>query len=76
MGNITRALQELSFVKEADVSLLSDTASVTFEVKDQADKTVEAIMDTGYGANLDSLSNVKSVPPSEGLAAEPAIGIE
>lgn len=67
VGNITRVVQALDFVKQVEVSLLSHTASVTFAGKDNAETIAQAIEDAGYGAALESLSPVDPSPEQKSV---------
>ncbi|KAK5525384.1 hypothetical protein LTR07_002536 [Exophiala xenobiotica] len=67
VGNITRAVQALDFVKKVEVSLLSHTASVTFAGKDNVDIIAQAIENAGYGAALESLSSVDPSPEQDSV---------
>ncbi|EXJ83033.1 hypothetical protein A1O3_06850 [Capronia epimyces CBS 606.96] len=56
-GTISKELNHLGFVDSADVSLMTNTATVVFKApKDNCDRIVEAIDDLGYEATLDEVS--------------------
>ncbi|KAK6433811.1 hypothetical protein LTR95_010012 [Oleoguttula sp. CCFEE 5521] len=55
VGTITNALRSLSWVKSADVNLITNSATFVFEQKDHLDETVEAIENVGYGAKLNDI---------------------
>lgn len=55
---ISNALKELSYVQEADVTLLSNTGVVVFEGKEHLDQIRSVIEDVGYEAQIDSVEEV------------------
>lgn len=55
VGNITSVLNNLPFIDTADVNLLSNSAAIVFQGKDNVDKIKEAIEDAGYDVTLDGL---------------------
>lgn len=52
VAKITHVLNQISWVRAADINLLSNSASVTFEGKEHLGEIVEAIEDVGYDATL------------------------
>ncbi|KAL4897254.1 E1-E2 ATPase-domain-containing protein [Aspergillus ambiguus] len=54
-GAITRGLEELPFVIDVSVNLLSQSGRVEFEHRDQIDGIIEKIEDLGYDASLSTL---------------------
>ncbi|KAF3761463.1 heavy metal translocatin [Cryphonectria parasitica EP155] len=60
INNIKGTLDELDWVTESAVNLLSNSATVEFYGKGHADDIVEAIEDSGYEAHLDSVEPVES----------------
>ena len=58
VNNITQALNTLSWVRAADVNLLTNSASVTFEAREHVKDIIETIDDVGYDATLDQLNEV------------------
>jgi Cu+-exporting ATPase len=72
VGNITEALNKLSWIDEVNVNLVSNTGSVVFFGKEHLPDIKEIIEDAGYEATLDSII-------SDGTAAkettERAVGI-
>ncbi len=58
VGNITTALQQHGWITSADVNLISNSAMVVFDGKDNLAQIREKIEDAGYSATLDSVVNV------------------
>ncbi|KAI9792718.1 MAG: hypothetical protein M1816_001817 [Peltula sp. TS41687] len=58
VGNVTRGLENLEFVKTVDVNLLSNSATVVFEGRGHLDQITEAIEDVGYEAKLDRVEDL------------------
>lgn len=58
VGNITTALQQHDWITSADVNLISNSATVVFDGKDNLAQIQETIEDIGYTATLDSVVNV------------------
>lgn len=69
VGSITRMVEQLPYVRCIAVSLLTHSASVDFEGKENVEAIIEAIEDAGFDANLDNLEETndkrKSVRVSE-----------
>lgn len=69
VGSITRIVEELPYVRSIAVSLLTHSASVEFEGKDNVDSIIGAIEDAGFDASLDNLEESdnrrKSVRPPD-----------
>ncbi|OJD30953.1 copper resistance-associated p-type atpase [Diplodia corticola] len=67
VGSITRVVEELPYVRSIAVSLLTHSASVELEAKDNVDGVIGAIEDAGFDAGLDSIEEIpdrrKSVRP-------------
>lgn len=59
VGNITSALNRKPWVHSADVSLLTNSASVNFEGKKHLDDIIKAIEDTGYSATVEQVEEIK-----------------
>jgi Cu+-exporting ATPase len=57
---ITHAVEQLPFVRSINVSLLTNSATVTFDGKEHADELVQTIEDTGFDATMENLEQVKS----------------
>lgn len=57
VGKITRSLKNLSFVKEADVNLINNSATVTFYGNERLKSMTSAVERSGYFATLVDLSN-------------------
>ncbi|OQD89909.1 hypothetical protein PENANT_c002G03831 [Penicillium antarcticum] len=60
-GAVTRGLEELPFIREVSVNLLSHSGRVEFEGRDNLDKIIEKIEDLGYDAAVNSVSPVIGV---------------
>ncbi|GAB1315687.1 ATPase, P type cation/copper-transporter [Madurella fahalii] len=54
-NNITKELRKKDWIKDVTVNLLSNSATVEFHGRANADKLVEAIEDLGYDAALDNV---------------------
>ncbi|KAJ5749198.1 uncharacterized protein N7511_010894 [Penicillium nucicola] len=61
-GAVTRGIEELSFVRDVSINLLSHSGRVEFEGRDNVDKIIEKIEDLGYEAAINSVSPVTGVP--------------
>ncbi|KAJ5386580.1 hypothetical protein N7509_009121 [Penicillium cosmopolitanum] len=62
VGAVTRGLEELPFIRNISVNLLSHSGMIEFEGKENLDKIVEKIEDLGYDAvvnNFHPLDDVK-----------------
>jgi P-type Cu+ transporter len=55
---ITRAVEELPFVRSIDVSLLTNSANVTFEGRHHADAIVQTIEDAGFDCTLENVEQL------------------
>ncbi|ORX95311.1 E1-E2 ATPase-domain-containing protein [Clohesyomyces aquaticus] len=64
VGNITNALQPHAWIEQADINLVSNSATVLFTGKEHLAEIQETIEDVGYDATLDS------VIPKEDAEAE------
>jgi Cu+-exporting ATPase len=60
VASITRAVEELPFVRSINVSLLTNSAAVTFDGKDRGDEIVQTIEDAGFDATLENLEQIQS----------------
>jgi heavy metal translocating P-type ATPase len=60
---ITRAVEELPFVQSFDVSLLTNSATVSFEGRHHADAIVQTIEGAGFDCTLENIEQVSK--PSE-----------
>ena len=58
VGNITRVLDQKSWVRSANVTLLTNSASVIFEGREHINEIVAAIEDVGYGANMEQVEDI------------------
>jgi heavy metal translocating P-type ATPase len=58
VGAVTRGLEELSFVRNVSVNLLSNSGKVEFEGRDNLEKIVEKINDMGYDSAINSVDTV------------------
>ncbi|THY64505.1 heavy metal translocatin [Aureobasidium pullulans] len=61
-GKITSGLQELPFVSEATIDLLTNSGSVNFQGKSNVDFLLGKVKDLGYDATLVELVEPKSEP--------------
>lgn len=59
VGTVTRGLEELSFVQNVFVNLLSHSGKVEFKGRDNLDQIVEKIEDLGYDATVDTVRPLK-----------------
>ncbi|KAJ5255559.1 hypothetical protein N7505_010710 [Penicillium chrysogenum] len=59
VGGVTRGLEELPFIRDVSVNLLSHSGRVEFEGRDNLDKIIEKIEDLGYDATVTSVSPLK-----------------
>ncbi|KAL4931174.1 putative copper resistance-associated P-type ATPase [Aspergillus undulatus] len=77
-NSITNEVSQLEFVDEITVTLLSNSATVTFHgVRSNAEEIIEHIEDMGFDASLDEVSPIVTETPqtqSTGYTAEIAIG--
>ncbi|KAJ6166860.1 hypothetical protein N7470_002307 [Penicillium chermesinum] len=64
VGTVTRGLEELPFVQNVSVNLLSHSGKVEFEGRENLDKIIEKIEDMGFDAS------VSSVHPSDASARQ------
>jgi Cu+-exporting ATPase len=60
-GAITSALKPNTWIQSVDINLLSNSGTIVFHGKGNADKITEAIEDVGFEATLDSVSAVSEV---------------
>ncbi|KAJ5728514.1 hypothetical protein N7493_004844 [Penicillium malachiteum] len=58
VGSVTRGLEELSFIRNVSVNLLSHSGKVEFHGRDNLDNIVERIEDLGYDAAVNSVHPV------------------
>ncbi|KAF2674939.1 heavy metal translocatin [Microthyrium microscopicum] len=59
VGAITRAVEELSFVRTINVALLTNSATVLFNGQDHAQSIVTTIEDAGFDAKIENLEQQK-----------------
>ena len=64
VGTISRGLQELSFVHNANVDLVSNSGTVEFEGKEHVDQILEKFDDLGYDAVLVTLIDLNKAAKS------------
>jgi heavy metal translocating P-type ATPase len=57
-NTITKEMKKNDWVKDVTVNLLTNSATVDFEGRDNADKLVDAIEDLGFEATLDTVTNL------------------
>lgn len=55
IGNITEALQKHGWVKRVDINLISNSATVLFEGRDNLQAIADTIEDVGYNATLNDM---------------------
>jgi heavy metal translocating P-type ATPase len=58
VGSVSRGLEELPFIYNVSVNLLSHSGRVEFEGRENLDKIIEKIEDLGYDATVTSISPV------------------
>ncbi|KAG4423607.1 hypothetical protein IFR04_003289 [Cadophora malorum] len=64
--SINEGVQELQFLEDVSVSLLTNSATVTFAgPKDNIDQIVERIEDRGYGCHVENIVEVGGVPEDD-----------
>lgn len=68
VGGVTRGLEELDFIHDVTVNLLSNSGTVQFQGRDNIDKITEKIEDLGYGAIVTSVSPLEN--SSESTSAQ------
>ncbi|KAJ5750241.1 ATPase P-type K/Mg/Cd/Cu/Zn/Na/Ca/Na/H-transporter [Penicillium manginii] len=61
VGAVTRGLEELSFIRNISVNLLSHSGRIEFEGEENLDKIVEKIEDLGYDAVVNSVHPLSEV---------------
>ncbi|KAG2419712.1 hypothetical protein HFD88_004508 [Aspergillus terreus] len=71
---ITRGLEELPFVTDVSVNLLSHSGKVEFDHPDQVDAIVEKIEDLGYDASLSSV-RPKEIDSEDGSIEKRTVSI-
>ncbi|KAJ5163569.1 ATPase P-type K/Mg/Cd/Cu/Zn/Na/Ca/Na/H-transporter [Penicillium coprophilum] len=59
VGGVTRGLEELPFIHDVSVNLLSHSGRVEFEGRDNLGKIIEKIEDLGYDATVNSVFPMK-----------------
>jgi Cu+-exporting ATPase len=67
VNNIIHALNQISWVRTAEISLLTNSASVTFEGKEHLSDIIKVIEDVGYEATL---GQAKELEGNKGSTAE------
>ncbi|KAJ5551010.1 hypothetical protein N7461_005708 [Penicillium sp. DV-2018c] len=75
VGGVTRGLEELPFIHDVSVNLLSHSGRVVFEGRENLDKIIEKIEDLGYDATIESVSPVTSGPEALTTAQTRTISI-
>ncbi|KAL5360399.1 E1-E2 ATPase-domain-containing protein [Aspergillus floccosus] len=73
VGKITEALRNQAWVSKVDVNLVSGTATVEFQGKDNLDEISNIISDLGYKA---ALSDIESRAPSDQRTAKRTVTIQ
>ncbi|VEU23767.1 DEKNAAC104839 [Brettanomyces naardenensis] len=71
---ISDAIHQYGWVRSVDVNLLSNSASVVFEGKENLPKIIEAIDDAGYGATVQSTRSVNGAISKDMWRATYVIG--
>ncbi|KAJ5861329.1 ATPase P-type K/Mg/Cd/Cu/Zn/Na/Ca/Na/H-transporter [Penicillium soppii] len=69
VGGVTRGLEELPFVHDVAVNLLSHSGRVEFEGRQNLDKIIEKIEDLGYDASVSIISPVMGSPEKPTIQA-------
>ena len=64
-NNITREIKKKDWIKDITVNLLTNSATVDFEGRSNADKLAGAIEDLGYDATLDTVVSLTQEDPEE-----------
>ncbi|KAI1097447.1 heavy metal translocatin [Jackrogersella minutella] len=67
IGKISTTLREKPWVRSADVTLLTQSATVEYEGEHNAKELVEAIEDIGYEANIDQIEEISTSPSGSDL---------
>ncbi|KAI1461073.1 heavy metal translocatin [Annulohypoxylon moriforme] len=70
VGKISTTLREKTWVRSADVALITQNATVVFEGEHNAQELADAIEDIGYEANIDQVEEISTSPkprPSDDL---------
>ncbi|KAJ5467668.1 hypothetical protein N7475_005420 [Penicillium sp. IBT 31633x] len=75
VGGVTRGLQELPFIHDVSVNLLSHSGRVVFEGRHNLDKIIEKIEDLGYDATVNSVSPMKDSPEKPSITQVRSISI-
>jgi Cu+-exporting ATPase len=64
--SINEGVQELQFLEDVSVSLLTNSATVTFAgLKDNIDQIVERIEDRGYRCHIENIAEVGGLPEDD-----------
>lgn len=64
VSSITHTLKRLSYLKTANVNLLTSSAVVTFSEGDKIEEITNAVKECGFDANVESLEEVPSAVPT------------
>jgi P-type Cu+ transporter len=67
-GAITRAVKDLSYVREVNVSLLTNSAKVLFEGRQHAEDIKTTIEDAGFDASIESVESKITKPVKKDAA--------
>ena len=74
--SINEGVQELQFLEDVSVSLLTNSATVTFAgPKDNIDQIVERIEDRGYGCHIENIAEVGGLQKGDDEQAERTVMI-
>ncbi|KAF2435828.1 heavy metal translocatin [Tothia fuscella] len=60
VASVTRAVEQLPYVRSINVSLLTNSASIIFDGKQHGEEIVQTIEDAGFDATMENLEQVKS----------------
>ncbi|KAJ5818534.1 hypothetical protein N7474_004125 [Penicillium riverlandense] len=69
VGTVSRGLEELPFIRDVSVNLLSHSARVEFEGRENLDEIVEKIEDLGYDAAVNNIQPLKDNKDSTAVQA-------
>lgn len=58
VGSVTRALQELPWVRKADVNLINNSANVVFQGEEHKEAIIKAVQNTGFGASVQQVDTI------------------
>lgn len=76
VGTVTRGLEELPFVQDVSVNLLSHSGRVEFEGRNNLDQIVEKIEDLGYDAAVNTVHPLTAAKDQTGTIEARTIAIQ